>query len=69
MAQVRAHDEHALEVLDIGNPQSQMRRSAASVSCAAKIQLPQAMIDIAAAHAAGNLRQQIQLLDRGGGRG
>ena len=48
MTQIRSHDEDALEAFDLGNLQSQMRIGRL-VLLGAEIQLPQAMIDIAAA--------------------
>ena len=62
MPQIRADHQHALEVIDVADLEAEMREHRVALLIP-KIQLAQPVIDIGAAQAARNLRQQVQLLD------
>jgi len=68
MPQIRADHEHTVEALEVGDLQAETGECRVPF-LSAKIQLPQAMVDIGAAQPARNLREQIQLFHRSHGRG
>ena len=68
MAQVRSDDEHPLERFHVGDLQTEIRIGRLAL-LAAKIQLAQAMIDVVAAEAARDLREQVKFFHGGHRRG
>ena len=68
LAQIRADDHRSLERIDIGNVDPEAGVGTL-VLLGAKIQLPQAVVDVAGAEAAGDSREQTHLLERRHGSG